>query len=285
MSEPNPSTGRRTSRPRSTRPEEPGMTAAVETVVAAPSAARPPVGSSGTLRNLGTVITKELHSYFASPIAYLVMAAFLVMNGYLFWAILISSKQADLSSTFADMAIILMLLSPAITMRLFAEEQRQGTIELLLTSPIREAELVVGKWLSSLLFFLVMLVLTGTFPLFLLKFGTPDVGTMLAGYLGMFMVEAVFLAIGLFMSSVTQNQIVALALSFGVLLVLWLFQGAGQNFGQNGGSSVVAYLGMSGHFDSFTSGAIQVKDLVYYASGIVLALFLTVRSVESRRWR
>ncbi|MGH2364113.1 MAG: ABC transporter permease subunit [Chloroflexota bacterium] len=257
----------------------------MEATVAVELPARVPARSNGTLRNLGTVIVKELHSYFASPIAYLVMAAFLVMNGYLFWAILISSKQADLSSTFADMAIILMLLSPAITMRLLSEEQRMGTIELLLTSPIREAELVIGKWLSSLIFFVVMLVLTGTFPLFLLKFGTPDVGTMLAGYLGMFLVEGVFLAIGLFMSSITQNQIVALALSFGVLLVLWLFQGAGQNFGQNGGSSFVQYLGMSGHFDSFTSGAIQVKDLVYYASGIVLALFLTVRSVESRRWR
>jgi ABC-2 type transport system permease protein len=241
--------------------------------------------ASYPLRNVGTIAGKELYTYFASPIAYLVIAAFLVINGYLFSIILLGSRSASMTSEFADMAIILLFLSPAITMRLLAEEQRTGTIELLLTSPLREAELVLGKWLAAMGFFLVMLVLTIPYPLFLMKYGSPDIGTVLGGYVGIILLEGVFLAIGLFMSSLTQNQIVALALSFGVLLVLWLLQGAGQNFGSGGGAAIAQYIALAPHFDGFTAGNIQVKDLVYYASVILLALFLTVRSIETRRWR
>jgi ABC-2 type transport system permease protein len=241
--------------------------------------------ASYPLRNVGTIAGKELYGYFASPIAYLVITAFLVMNGYLFSIILLSSHSASLTSEFGDMAIILLFLSPAITMRLLSEEQRQGTIELLLTSPLREAELVLGKWLAAMGFFLVMLVLTAPYPLFLLKYGSPDMGTIAGGYVGIILLEGAFLAIGLLMSSFTQNQVVALALSFGVLLVLWLLQGAGQNFGSGGGAAVAQYIALAPHFDSFTSGNIQLKDLVYYASVILIALFLTVRSIETRRWR
>ena len=236
-------------------------------------------------RNIGTIASKELYTYFASPIAYLVMAAFLVMNGYLFSIILLSSREASLTGEFSDMIIILLFLSPAITMRLLSEEQRTGTIELLLTSPLREVELVLGKWLAAMGFFVIMLALTLPYPLFLLKYGAPDPGPMIAGYIGVILLEGIFLAIGLLMSSVTQNQIIALALSFGVLLVLWLLQGAGQSFGSGGASSIVQYIALAPHFDSFTSGNIQLKDLVYYVSLIVIALFLTVRSIETRRWR
>lgn len=241
--------------------------------------------ASYPLRNVGTIAGKELYGYFASPIAYLVITAFLVMNGYLFSIILFSSRSASLTSEFSDMAIILLFLSPAVTMRLLSEEQRTGTIELLLTSPLREAELVLGKWLAAMGFFLVMLVLTFPFPLFLMKFGSPDMGTVLGGYVGIFLLEGAFLAIGLLMSSFTQNQVVALALSFGVLLILWLLQGAGQNFGSGGGAAVAQYIALAPHFDSFTSGNIQLKDLVYYTSVILIALFLSVRSIETRRWR
>jgi ABC-2 type transport system permease protein len=236
-------------------------------------------------RNVATIAGKELYTYFASPIAYLVIGAFLVMNGYLFSIILFSSRAASLSSSFGDMAIIMLFLSPAITMRLLSEEQRQGTIELLLTSPLREVELVLGKWLAAMAFFIVMLALTIPYPLFLMKFGSPDTGTILGGYIGMILLEGVFMAIGLLMSSMTQNQIIALAMSFGVLLVLWLLQGAGQNFGSGGGASLVQYIALAPHFDSFTAGNIQVKDLAYYASLIIVALFLSVRSIETRRWR
>ena len=241
--------------------------------------------ASYPLRNIGTIAGKELYTYFASPIAYLVIAAFLVMNGYLFSVILIGSRSASMISSFSDMVIILLFLSPAITMRLLSEEQRTGTIELLLTSPLREVELVLGKWLASMAFFIAMLALTIPYPLFLLKFGSPDPGPIIGGYIGIILLEGVFLAIGLLMSSVTQNQIVALALSFGVLLVLWLLQSAGQSFGSGGGSAVAQYIALAPHFDGFTSGNIQLKDLVYYVSLILIALFLTVRSIETRRWR
>ncbi|HEX6512616.1 MAG TPA: ABC transporter permease subunit [Chloroflexota bacterium] len=241
--------------------------------------------ASYPLRNVGTIAGKELYTYFASPIAYLVIAAFLVMNGYLFSIILFSSRSARLTGTFSDMVIILLFLSPAITMRLLAEEQRTGTIELLLTSPLREAELVLGKWLAAMGFFVVMLALTLPYPLFLMKYGSPDVGPIISGYIGVLLLEGVFLAVGLLMSSFTQNQIVALAMSFGVLLVLWLLQGAGQSFGSGGGASVAQFIALAPHFDGFTSGNVQLKDLVYYVSLIIIALFLTTRSIETRRWR
>ncbi len=252
-------------------------------------AARPRLGArtiaADPLRNIGTIAGKELYTYFASPIAYLVIAAFLVMNGYLFSIILFSSRQASMTSSFLDMAIILLFLSPAITMRLLSEEQRTGTLELLLTSPLREVELVLGKWLASLAFFVAMLALTVPYPLFLMRYGSPDVGPIIGGYVGIILLEGVFLAIGLLMSSLTQNQIVALALSIGLLLMLWLLQGAGQNFGGGGGAAIAQYLALQPHFDGFTASNIQLKDLVYYASLILIALFLTVRSIETRRWR
>ncbi|MBV9120903.1 MAG: ABC transporter permease subunit, partial [Chloroflexi bacterium] len=241
--------------------------------------------ASYPIRNVGTIAGRELYSLFASPIAYLVIAFFLVMNGYLFSVILLTSKTADMTSSFSDMAIVLLFLAPAITMRLLSEEQRTGTIELLLTSPLRETELVLGKWLGAMGMWLVMLLLTVPYPLFLMKFGQPDMGPILGGYVGIFMLGGVFLAIGLLISSLTQNQIVSLAITIGILLVLWLLQGAGQNFATGGPGTVIQYIALSPHFDGFTTGAIQLKDLVYYTSIIIIALFLAVRSVETRRWR
>ncbi len=269
--------------------------AEAEAPAAAPAARprrtrRPRSGSqrviaSYPLRNVATIAGRELYSLFASPIAYLVIAFFLVMNGYLFSVILISSRQASMTSAFSDMAIVLIFVAPAITMRLLSEEQRNGTIELLLTSPLRESELVLGKWLGALGLYAVRLVLTLPYPLFLAKYGQPDPGAMFGGYVGILLLGGVCLAIGLLISSWTQNQIVALAGTIAILLVLWLLQGAGQSFATGAVGSLVSYIALSPHFDSFTSGAIQLKDLVYYASLILIALFLAVRSVETRRWR
>lgn len=241
--------------------------------------------ASYPLRNVSTIAGRELYSLFASPIAYLVIAFFLVMNGYLFSVILISSRQASMTSAFADMAIVLIFVAPAITMRLLSEEQRNGTIELLLTSPLRESELVLGKWLGALGLYVVMLLLTVPYPLFLAKYGQPDPGAIFGGYVGVLLLGGVCLAIGLLVSSWTQNQIVALAGTIAILLVLWLLQGASQSFATGGAGAVIGYIALSPHFDSFTSGAIQLKDLVYYVSLILIALFLAVRSVETRRWR
>jgi ABC-2 type transport system permease protein len=241
--------------------------------------------ASYPLRNIGTIAGKELYTYFASPIAYIVIAAFLVPSGIFFYGILYSSRSASMSALFSDMAVFFLLLSPGVTMRLLAEEQRSGTLELLLTAPLREFELVLGKWLAAMGFFLVMLALTIPFPLFLLKYGSPDMGPIISGYIGLILLGGVFLAIGLLMSSLTQNQVVALALSFAILLVLWVLQFVGQSFGRGGGAVIAQYLALLPHFDGFTSGNIQLKDLVYYVSLILIALFLTVRSIETRRWR
>ncbi len=239
--------------------------------------------ASYPVRNVGTIAAKELYTFFASPVAYIVIAFFLLVNGYLFAGFLINYRSTSMVSTFGDMAVIMLFLAPAITMRLLAEEQRTGTIELLLTSPLRESELVLGKWLAALGFYALMLLPTLIYPLFLLKLGQPDMGAVWGGYVGVILLGGAFLAIGLLASALTQNQIVAFAVGFGVLLLLWLLQLAGQAFAGTGGN-LIQYLALAPHFDSFTSGNIQVKDLVYYSSVILVALFLTVRVIETRRY-
>lgn len=242
--------------------------------------------ASYPLRNIATIAGKEIYAYFASPMAYIVLALFLVANGFLFSIILANSKQANMDSSFADMAIILVFLAPAITMRLLADEQRQGTMELLQTSPVRETEIVLGKWLAAMVLLVVGLALTLVYPAILWKYssGAMDLGPVWTGYVGMLLLGGTFMAVGLFMSSVTQNQIVAYVLGFGVLLVLWLFQGAAQNFTSGSVAAIVGYLAFSPHFEGFTSGSLQLKDVVFYLSMIVLGLFLCVRSIETKRW-
>ena len=240
--------------------------------------------ASYPLRNIGTIAGKELYSLFVSPIAYIAIFVFLVVCNLFYIGTVVRGQQADISVVFQDMAIVMIFTAPAITMRMLAEEQRAGTMELLLTSPITETELVLGKWLAAMVLFLVMVVCTAPYPLFLLKFATPDMGPILGGYLGIVLLVGMFMAIGLIMSSLTQNQIVAWMLSFGILLILWLLQILSQ-VGTGGAAVVVQYLAFSPHFDGFTSGTIQLKDLVYYLSLTLIALFLTVRSIETRRWR
>ncbi|MFQ6057700.1 MAG: ABC transporter permease [Anaerolineae bacterium] len=236
------------------------------------------------MRNALTIAGKELNTYFVSPVAYVVTAAFLVITGYFFSLIVFYTREASLRGLFHNMAIILLLISPALTMRLLAEEQRMGTIELLLTSPVRDWEVVLGKFLASLTLFAVMLALTLSYPLILKRFGNPDLGPLLGGYLGILLLGGAFLSVGLFTSSLTQNQIVAAILGFGALLILWL---ADLPSGFLGASlrGLFDYLALSGHFDDFTKGVIDTQHVIYYLSVIAAFLFLSTRVLETRRWR
>jgi ABC-2 type transport system permease protein len=171
-----------------------------------------------------------------------------------------------------------------ITMRLFAEEKRTGTIELLATSPIRDIEVIIGKWLSALILYAVMLAFTAVNFAFLFKYGNPDWRPLAIGYLGLLLQAGGLLAVGTFISTLTKNQIIAGAATFGVCLMLWVMEWVA-GYETAAWARVLAYLSVITHFESFAKGVLDSKDALYYVSLIFLGLFLTSRSMESLRWR
>jgi ABC-2 type transport system permease protein len=236
------------------------------------------------VRNVWAVATRELRSYFLSPLAYVIIALFVALAGYLFALILANGRQASLSGLVQNVSVLYLFIVPAISMRLLAEEQRTGTVELLLTNPVQEWEIVTGKYVASILLVLVMLGLTLLFPLFLFLFGHPDAGPMITGYLGIFLQAAAFLSVGLWASSLTQNQIVAAIISFAALLILWLSDSLGQFLGGTVGQ-IVSYTSVINHFQEFPQGVIESKDVIYYLTLVVAGIVLSTLSLQSRRYR
>jgi ABC-2 type transport system permease protein len=236
------------------------------------------------MRNLWTIAAREWKSYFGSPWAFLITAVFLVIAGYGFGFSSITVMETTIQGFLGWGSFFLLFLGPALTMRLFAEEEKLGTIELLLTSPVRDVEVVLGKYLASVGMLLVMLGLTLYYPLLLSWFGHPDWGPIASGYLGIFLLGCLFLAIGLFASSLTANQIVAFVVGSAIVLVLWFIGHTATVAGDRMGK-VLGYLALSSYFPAFGRGVIDTNAIVYYLSLIAVFLFLTVRSLETRRWR
>ena len=236
---------------------------------------------------MGTALTiarRELGALFVSPIAYVVAAAFLALSGYLFSILLVTSNQATMTGLFQNVSFILLFVAPLLTMRLLADEQKQGTLELLLTAPVRDWEVVLGKFLAALALFGAMLLCTLLYPLFLWSIGgRPDIGPIISGYLGLILIAAAMLAIGTLTSSLTENQIVAAVLAFAILLALWLISSAGNV--ATGASAVLSALSLPAHYDGFTLGAINLEDVTYYLSLTIGALFIATRVLETRRYR
>ena len=236
------------------------------------------------MRNVWAVAVRELRSYFLSPLAYVVIALFLALSGYLFALILANGREASLRGLVQNVSVLYLFIVPAISMRLLAEEQRTGTVELLLNNPVQEWEIVTGKFLASVMLVLVMLGLTLLFPLFLFIYGNPDRGPIITGYVGIFLQAAAFLSIGLWASSLTQNQIVAAIVSFALLLILWLSENLGQFLGGTIGS-IISYTSVITHFQSFPQGVIQSNDVIYYLSLVLAGIVLSTLSLQSRRYR
>lgn len=230
------------------------------------------------------IAARDLRSYFVSPLAYVVAALFSLVSGYLFWLILCTSRQASMQGLFANLAVVFLLITPALTMRLLAEERKSGTIELLMTVPLRDWELVGGKYLASLAFLGFLFLCTLVYPLLLAFVGKPDWPVILAGYLGAFLLGASFMAVGLLASSWTQNQVVAAVATFAISLILWLLPAAGQIFGYPL-SETLNFLSVVSHQENLVRGILDSTDLVFYLSFILGCLFLTVRSVEVYHWR
>ena len=236
------------------------------------------------MRSLWVIAKRELYAYFISPIAYLVAAAFLFLCGLFFLGGITRWQDATLESMFGSLSIVLIFVAPVLTMRLLSREQDVGTIELLLTAPVRDWEVIAGKFLASFLYYLGLVAITGLYLIVLVAYGDPDLGTIGAGYLGLVLLGAEMLALGVFTSSLTRNQVVAAVVGVVVSVSLWLLDLIGGIFGQKVGD-VISYLTPSGHYYNFLDGTIDTRDLVYYISVTFVFLFLASRVLESRRWQ
>ena len=237
------------------------------------------------MRAVQAVAWKEIQIYFSSPTAYIIGTIFLALAGFFFVRDLGEPfPEASLSAFFQGATIVLVLLAPVLTMRLMAEEQKLGTIELLLTSPVRDWEVVVGKYVASMVFLLGTLALTLYYTVLLVVYADPDPGPIYAGYLGLVLYGAAALAVGLLASTLTSNQIVAAAVAMGILLVLYFAEAASGSLGTTA-SNIIGQVGIKSHFDDFERGVIDTRHVVYFICFIAFFLFLTIRALEIRRWR
>jgi ABC-2 type transport system permease protein len=249
------------------------------------------------------IFKKEMRLYFGSPVAYVVFTFFLLITGWFFSQIFLFYSDASMRSfmqpqfgqnlnvvdnvmrpLFSNMSIWILIVFPLITMRLFSEEKRSGTIELLLTYPVRDGEVLAGKYLAALALYVILLGLTLLYPGLVAYFTRVEWGPILTGYLGLVLMGALFLAVGVLMSSLTENQLVAGIATLAVLLGIWVI-GWGAEFAGGNVRTVLQYLSIGDHLEGFTRGLIDTKDLVYFVTGVALALFFTLRSLESKRWR
>jgi ABC-2 type transport system permease protein len=248
------------------------------------------------------IYKKEVRLYFTAPVAWILLTIFLAIAGLFFYAIFgnftrVSMQMAmnpqggrDLNVTdavlrplFANLSVILLLVMPLVTMRLFAEERRSGTIELLLTYPVRDGAVLIAKYLAAFTLYATMIAGTLAYPAIVAYFARVEWGPLLTGYIGLMLMGAMFLAVGLFASSLTENQIVAAVVTFGILLIFWII-GWTAEFATGTLGAILTHLSILEHNDTFAKGVLDTKDVIYYLDFTALALFLTLRSLEARRW-
>jgi ABC-2 type transport system permease protein len=246
------------------------------------------------MRNVWIIARREYKLFYASPVAYVVAFFFMILLGLLFYINLSSAINQATYQAYAPsvqivispMVTLLIFVLPAVTMRSISEEMRMGTMELLLTAPVKDWELVVGKWLGAFLFMLTLLAITWVFPIilnFLVKPGI-DQGILLTGYIGLALLVASVIAIGVFISSLISNQIAVYFITLVVILIMWFISQLSVNT-SGLGSTLLSYFGYLDHFYSFFQGSLDLSDIVFYLSLTSLGLFLGTVSVEMRRWR
>src|SRR5688500_4028086 len=254
------------------------------------------------VNNILAIAQKELKAYFASPIAYVVIGLFALMFGFFYYTLLgIFIEQGMrmmglqggptqnvndqmIRPLFLNASVLLLFVLPMITMRTYSEEKRSGTIELLLTAPLTDVQIIMGKFLGAMALYAAMLAVTMVHVGVLFAFGQPEWIPIATGYLGLLLMGGCFISVGLLISSFTRNQIVAVMATFAVFLLLWVINWAGPLTGPRT-SAVLDYLSITSHLDDFTRGVVDTKHVVYYVSFIAFGLFLTARSVDTERWR
>lgn len=254
------------------------------------------------MRNINTIFQREMKSYFTSPVAYGVMGFFALLSGYFFYVYVYIFVQRGMESQMMgratpmdvnewvirpilmNVSVIGLFLIPMLTMRLFAEEKRSGTIELLITSPVRDIEIILGKWFSAVALYACILAISSLNIIMLFGYGKPDWRPILVGYLGLLLQGAALLSIGTFISTTSKNQIIAAVGTFAICLILWILDWM-SSYGTEAWAKVVGYLSVVAHFETFAKGVVDSKDVIFFLSMCFLGLFLTARSMESLRWR
>jgi ABC-2 type transport system permease protein len=252
------------------------------------------------VRNVLAIAEKELRSYFASPMAYVIIGFFLLPFGVFFYLYLqlfvqnsmgmnqfggnMNVNQQVIRLVLQNASVIILFIMPMITMRTYSEEKRSGTIELLLTSPVSDVEIILGKFFGALGLYAAMLLVTLLYMAILFVYGNPEWKPLIAAYLGLLLMGAAFVSIGLLISSTTNNQIVAGVVTFVVFLLFWIVGWFADSAGPTLGP-ITSYLSITEHFDDFSKGIIDTKHVIYYLSLITFGLFLTAKSVDTERWR
>jgi ABC-2 type transport system permease protein len=253
------------------------------------------------MTNILAIARKELRAYFASPIGYVVVGMYALVFGFFYavglnWFVrqsmqgpmggggALNINQQMIRYVLMNSTVVNLLVVPLITMRTYAEEKRSGTIELLMTSPVTDFQIIVGKFLGAMGLYTAMIGITAIHMGVLFVYGSPEWKPILTGYLGLFLLGGCFISIGLFFSSLTRNQIVAAMFTFAVLLLLWVIDWVGSFTGPTV-EKVVTYLSLTGHLDDFLRGVVDSQHLVYYLSFITFSLFITAKAVDSERWR
>jgi len=235
------------------------------------------------VRNTLTITAKEFMSYLGSPMAYIVIGIFLALTGFIFGNSSVTYSETSIGGFLEIGSPLLLLLTAVLSMRLLAEEKKLGTIELLLTASVRDSEIILGKFLGSLGIIVVMLLLTCYYPILLKAFGDPDIGPIVTGYLGLFLLSCASLAVGIFASSLTSNQIVAAVVAGGILFGLW-FLGSAATYLPRTLGDAIDFFSLSNYFPDFIRGIIDTRGIIYYLSITALFLFLAIRSLENSRW-
>lgn len=256
------------------------------------------------LQRFIAIYKKELKTFFSLPIAYAIIIVFMVLSGYFFSSIANYYSAVSLRSMnqyyrsmmdlniiegifrpyFHNMVVILLLVIPLITMRLFAEEKKDGTAELLFTYPVKDTTIVLAKYCASMTVFLIMLVGTLSSMIILRIITAYEILTSLTGILGLLLIASAFMMLGIFISTLTESQIVAAVISFGVLLLFFVISWGSQSVGPTFGK-ILQELSIIEHFDSFSKGLIDTSDIIYYINFTILFFFLTLRILESKQWR
>ena len=252
------------------------------------------------MRNVIAIAGKELRSYFASPIAYILIGFFLLPFGVFFYLYLASFVKQSLQAAqyggamnvnqqviryvLQNASVIILFIMPMITMRTYSEEKRSGSIELLLTSPLTDVEIILGKFFGALGLYAALLAVTLLYMAILFVYGNPEWRPLVAAYLGLLLMGGAFISIGLLISSTTNNQIVAGVITFVVFLLFWIIGWFADTAGPTVGP-ITSWLSITEHFDDFSKGIIDTKHVLYYLSLITFGLFLTAKSVDTERWR
>ncbi|MDY7033325.1 MAG: ABC transporter permease [Thermodesulfobacteriota bacterium] len=253
--------------------------------------------------NFYAILKKELRSYFTSPIAYMVIMVFSIISGYVFYSLLalfgvmsvqsmnnpymqsaLNITEEVVGPAFSTMSIIILFITPFLTMRLFSEEKKSGTMELLMTFPVRDLEIILGKFGACFITFLVMLVPTFFYQVILFILGKPELGPILTGYVGLILLGAAFISLGILISTTTENQIIAAVVTFGALLLFWIIQW-GSSFAGPVLAKILVQLSIIEHYQEFARGVIDTNDTLFYILFSFFFIFLTMRSLDSMKWR